>query len=63
MEIWENVLQGSAPTVAASGTGFDYLATSAGTTCTYTYQLDGRTSSQRTITYDNDTGVVVSNAN
>lgn len=64
VEIWGNVLQGSAPTVAtAAGTGIDYVATSAGTTCTYTYQLDGRTSGNRTITYDNNTGVVVSNAN
>ena len=68
VEIWRSVLQGSAPTVdTASGTGIDYVATSAGTTCTYTYQLDGRTAAstpaQRTITYDNNTGVVVSNAN
>ncbi|HCJ29133.1 MAG TPA: pilin [Pseudomonas sp.] len=53
--VWENVLQGSAPTVAQSGTGFDYYATAAGTICTYTYQ---RHDSNATITYDSDVGEV-----
>jgi prepilin-type N-terminal cleavage/methylation domain-containing protein len=37
--IWTNVLQGSAPTVAAA-TGSDYLVTFTDPECTYTYQLD-----------------------
>ena len=62
VEVWQGVLQGSAPSVAASGTSTDYLASYASGTCTYTYRLDGRTSSQRTIDYDTSTGVVVINA-
>lgn len=39
--IWNSILQGSAPVVAdAAATGVDYVAVGAGTTCTYTYQLD-----------------------
>lgn len=39
--IWDNILQGSAPVVAVTAaTGVDYVAVGAGTTCTYTYQLD-----------------------
>ena len=63
-EVWQNVMQGSAPVVATSaGTGIDYVASYAAPTCTYTYQLDGRTSSQRTIVYNATTGVVTNNAN
>ncbi|MES2817722.1 MAG: type II secretion system protein [Pseudomonadota bacterium] len=41
VELWGAILQGSAPRVAAAAaTGVDYVATSAGTACTYTYQLD-----------------------
>lgn len=53
--LWGALLQGSAPTVAASGTGFDYLATSPATNCVYTYQADGVND---TITYEPTTGVV-----
>ncbi|MHA6492108.1 prepilin-type N-terminal cleavage/methylation domain-containing protein [Pseudomonas borbori] len=41
LELWDAVLQGSAPSVAAAAAdGIDYVATSAGTSCTYTYQKD-----------------------
>jgi MSHA pilin protein MshB len=41
LAIWNNILQGSAPVVAAAAAaGVDYVALAAGTTCTYTYQLD-----------------------
>ena len=63
VEVWQGVLQGSAPSVAASGTSTDYTAAYAGTTCTYTYSLDGRSSGQRTIAYDTNTGVVAISAN
>ena len=39
VDIWENALQGSAPTVATGATA-DYQATRAGQECTYVYQLD-----------------------
>ncbi|WP_455229928.1 prepilin-type N-terminal cleavage/methylation domain-containing protein [Geopseudomonas aromaticivorans] len=65
VEVWENVMQGSAPSVVASTatttTGFDYIA-SGTTTCTYTYKLDGRTSNPRTISYDTTSGVVITDA-
>jgi len=41
VDIWENILQGSAPIVATQlVTGVDYVAASSGGSCTYTYQLD-----------------------
>ena len=64
VEIWQGVLQGSAPSVStAAATGIDYVASYAAPVCTYTYQLDGRTTGQRSIAYDSSTGVVVSNSN
>ncbi|SEI76294.1 prepilin-type N-terminal cleavage/methylation domain-containing protein [Pseudomonas linyingensis] len=64
LEVWENVMQGSAPRVAiAAATGIDYVATSAGSVCTYTYSLDGRTAGQRSIAYDSSNGVVTTSAN
>lgn len=62
VEVWNGVLQGSAPSVATAATG-DYQATAAAGVCTFTYRLDGRTSGQRSIVYDSTTGVVTSNAN
>lgn len=63
--IWGALLQGAAPTVAAD-TSSDYQAAAgsiAGTDgCTYTYLLDGRTASQRTISYDSVNGVVATSA-
>lgn len=56
-ELWDGVLQGSAPVI-----GTDYSAAASGTTCTYTYLLDGRTSGQRTIEYASATGVVTISA-
>ncbi len=53
--VWENVLQGPAPTVAQSGTGFDYLATAGTNTCTYAYQRDGNDDQ---IEYNTSTGEV-----
>ena len=61
VELWNAVLQGSAPSVATAATS-DYQAAAAAGVCTYTYRLDGRTAGQRTIVYDATTGVVTSNA-
>ena len=55
VDIWQNVLQGSAPSIATSGTTSDYLATAAGQICTYTYQLDG---ADDTIVYNANVGDV-----
>lgn len=54
IDIWFNLLQGSAPTVAAGG-GADYLVTSPATTCVYTYTRDGKGS---TIIYNLSDGSV-----
>ncbi|MNF27362.1 Type II secretion system protein G precursor [compost metagenome] len=68
VEVWNSVLQGSAPRVAAAAaTGIDYVATGTGTaTCTYTYQLDGRAAASatplRTIVYSTVTGAVTTTA-
>lgn len=62
-EVWQGVLQGSAPRVAvAAAAGIDYVASYTAPDCTYTYSLDGRTTGQRTIVYTTTTGVVTSNA-
>ncbi|KKJ94065.1 hypothetical protein PK34_19630 [Stutzerimonas stutzeri] len=52
-EIWQNVLQASAPTVAASNAA--YVPTFASSVCTYTYQGDGKND---LIRYDTSTGEV-----
>lgn len=54
IEVFRNVLQGSAPTVGTTGT-VDYLATAAGTNCVFTYQPDGANDS---ITYNANNGEV-----
>lgn len=54
LDIWNNVLQGSAPTVDTAA-GSDYLATVAGQVCTYTYQAH---SANDTITYNAANGTV-----
>ncbi len=54
VEVWNNVLQGSAPTVATAA-GSDYLATVAGQVCTYTYQAHN---ANDTITYNAANGTV-----
>lgn len=59
VEVWESVLQGSAPTVDTAS-GADYVA-SGTSTCTYAYSLDG--GSTRSIQYDTTTGVVTIDAN
>lgn len=52
--IWQGVLQGTAPTL--TGSDPDYIATAApSNSCTYTYQRDGGDDS---IVYDTSTGVV-----
>lgn len=51
--IWENVLQASAPTVAASSAA--YVPSFASPECTYTYQSDGKND---LIRYDTSTGEV-----
>jgi MSHA pilin protein MshB len=54
IEIFQNVLQGSAPSVGTAATN-NYVATAAGTICTFTYQADGGDDS---ITYNTNTGDV-----
>ncbi|BBB31509.1 type II secretion system protein [Neptunomonas japonica] len=56
VNVWGAVLQGSAPTVATTGTGFDYIVTASGTVCTYTYQKDSVNT--RSIAYDTNNGEV-----
>lgn len=55
VEVFQNVLQGSAPTIATSGSA-DYLASAAGTSCTYSYQNNG---ADDTIVYNANTGEVL----
>jgi len=55
VDVWDSVLQGSAPTVAIAA-GSDYLVTAATTICTYTYQRDLPT--VRTIAYNTANGEV-----
>ena len=64
LAIWTNVLQGSAPTVAA-GTGSDYQVTRSGQTCTYTYQRDPSSAgtADDTILYDAANGTVTTTFN
>jgi MSHA pilin protein MshB len=40
-DVWNAILQSSAPTVGAAASGADYVATSDAAGCLYTYQLDG----------------------
>src|SRR3989338_1294298 len=54
-EVFSNVLQGSAPSVGTAAGDIDYLTTAAGTSCTFTYQLDGADDS---IVYNANTGEV-----
>lgn len=54
IEVFNNVLQGSVPTVGAAGT-VDYRITVAGTECIFTYQLDDADDS---ITYNANNGEV-----
>ncbi|RVU29673.1 type II secretion system protein [Neptunomonas marina] len=56
--IWGAVLQGSAPTVAASGTATDYVASASGSVCTYAYQVGRSATETRDITYDSNNGDV-----
>ena len=57
VEAWGGLLVRQAPTAAtAAGAGVDYVASAAGTTCTYTYQ--GTPTPVRTITYDVSNGDV-----
>lgn len=64
VQVWTNLLQGSAPTVGTVSTPaapVDYVATTAGTTCTFTYQLDppiSATTGDR-IVYNSATGAVI----
>ena len=53
-QVFSNVLQGSAPSVGATGT-VDYITTASGSECTFTYQPDGQGSF---ITYDAENGEV-----
>ena len=57
--LWQNLLQGSAPTIGtAAGANIDYVASLAGQVCTYTYQAQG---GNDTIVYDAANGTVVTN--
>jgi MSHA pilin protein MshB len=60
VDIWRNVLQSTAPSVAISGTAAEYRATVAGQICTYTYQLDG---ADDAIVYNAAVGDVTRNFN
>ncbi|MNQ11349.1 Fimbrial protein precursor [compost metagenome] len=67
VEVWDAVLQGSAPSVDnGANVTTDYRATAAGGICTYTYLLDGRdaagTTPLRTIVYNSTTGAVTTSA-
>ena len=55
IDLWQNILQSSAPTVSTANTT-DYDATSPGTTCIYRYTQDGNNS---TITYNLADGSVL----
>ena len=57
IEIWQGVLQASAPDVATTGNA-DYLVTAPGGNCVYTYNRD---TSGSQIIYDADTGEVTAN--
>ncbi|QKE65513.1 prepilin-type N-terminal cleavage/methylation domain-containing protein [Aquipseudomonas campi] len=54
-QVFDSILQGSAPTNGVGAAAVDYIATANGTVCTFTYQLDGE---DDTITYDANTGTV-----
>ena len=66
VQVWNTILQGSAPTIGTSTSAtapVDYVATptGGGTSCTYTYQLDppiSATTGDR-IVYNSTTGSVV----
>jgi prepilin-type N-terminal cleavage/methylation domain-containing protein len=62
IQIWNAVLQASAPTVGTSGNlaNNDYQAQASGNTCIYTYLLDGRGSN---IVYNLADGSVVTTIN
>ena len=64
-DLWESLLQSNAPTIATSGDTTDYVAAANGTSCEFTYQLDGQAGSadQRQIAYNADTGEVTTNVN
>jgi MSHA pilin protein MshB len=55
IEVFRNVLQGSAPSVGSSAGSVDYVASADSFTCTYTYQLDGGDDS---VVYNANTGEV-----
>ena len=59
VEVWDNVLQGSAPNVStASGTGVDYdTASTASSSCVFTYHK-ANGSVERVINYNASTGTV-----
>ena len=54
VDVWNAVLQDSAPTVAASANGAEYVAVHAAGSCTYTYQPV----TTFNITYNSNTGAV-----
>ncbi len=61
VNIWQALLQANAPEVAtAAGPDTEYVASGAGSVCTYTYQLDEQNS---TIAYDAVNGELTKNIN
>lgn len=58
-EVWLGVLQSNAPTVATTGT-VDYTVSIDAGDCVFTYRPDGEGSD---ITYDADTGEIITNIN
>lgn len=59
VDLWEQLMQSNAPTVASSGTTTDYVASTATNGCTFTYLLDGETdASAKAIGYNAETGEI-----
>lgn len=54
-QVFQNVLQGSAPTVGTAAGTVDYVTTASGTQCTFAYQSDGANDS---IVYNANNGEV-----
>lgn len=60
VQVWEELLQSNAPTIAASGTATDYTASAATSVCTFAYNLNGGSDN---IQYDASTGEISVNIN
>jgi len=64
VEIWNGVIQNPPIAAAAAAANVIYVASAAGTVCTFTYQISGAAAvPARTFTYDAANGAVVVTAN